>query len=127
MDYLPDQPEVDRKDDTSCHETDQDHHSILFETGQRDKSDQKSGKDIARFALASSSRRAFDDVKIEIVRTKQPRPSKLNRKGERSICAKFGGGRHKGLRDVIRPENVKNSLAVGNQIIGNDAPVTFPP
>ena len=76
VDYLPDQPEVDRKDDTSCHETDQDHHSILFETGQRDKSDQKSGKDIARFALASSSRRAFDDVKIEIVRTKQPRPSR---------------------------------------------------
>jgi hypothetical protein len=44
-----------------------------------------------------------------------------------SICAKFGGGRHDGLRDVIRRKNVKNSLAGGDQIIRNDPPVTLPP
>jgi len=57
----------------------------------------------------------------------QPRPSNLNPIGEHFISAKFGSGRHEGPGDVIRPENVKNSLAGGDQVVRNDTPVTLPP
>jgi hypothetical protein len=53
--------------------------------------------------------------------------SKLNWIGEHSIRAKFGSRRHECSRDVIRPENVKDSVAGGDQIIRNDPPVTLPP
>ena len=53
--------------------------------------------------------------------------SSLNRIGEHSIWAEFGSGRYEGSRDVIWPENVKDSLAGGDQIIRNDPPVTSPP
>ena len=56
-----------------------------------------------------------------------PSISNLNRIGEHSIWAKFGSGRYEGSRDVTWPENVKDSLAGGDQIIRNDPPVTSPP
>jgi hypothetical protein len=49
-------------------------------------------------------------------RLKPPR-YQASRIGEHSIWAEFGSGRYEGSRDVIWPENVKDNLASGDQII----------
>jgi hypothetical protein len=55
--------------------------------------------------------------KLQRSKTQTPSISNLNRIGEHSIWATFGSGRYEGSRHVIWPENVKDSLADGDQII----------
>jgi hypothetical protein len=62
-----------------------------------------------------------------MVEDSNPLDIKHSRIGEHSIWAEFGSGRYEGSRDVIWPENVKDSLAGGDPIIWNDPPVTPPP
>jgi hypothetical protein len=68
--------------------------------------------------------RGSPHTKLQWSKTQTPSMSNLNRIGEHSIWSKFGSRRYEGSRDAVWPENVKDSLAGGDQIIRNDPPMT---